>query len=256
MDFSTLMGLIGSTIVIYVSIAGDGGHLALFMNKHPFIIVFGGSTAVTVMKFGFKRFFGAFKVAVRAFFYKKYSAEEIIEEAVKIADAARKGGLLSLEGIEIQNEFMKKGIQLLIDGHEPEVMKKTLNKEMNLTVERHMWGQKVFRAIGEAGPAMGMVGTLMGLVLMMSNMSDPKGIGPAMAVALLATFYGAVLANMVALPIAEKLELRSNEERLSKSLVIDALLGIQIGQNPRVIEEALKNYLPRSKRGNGLNDAA
>jgi len=103
---------------------------------------------------------------------------------------------------------------------------------------------------------MGMIGTLMGLVLMMSNMNDPKSIGPSMAIALLATFYGAVLANMICIPIADKLELRSNEERLSKSLVIDALLGIQIGQNPRVIEEALKNYLPSTKRGSGLNDAA
>lgn len=256
MDFSTIAGLIGGAFVIYMSIAGDGGSISTFMSMHPVIVVFGGSSVVTLMKFGFGKFFGAFKVAGRAFIYKKYSHEEIIEEAVRIADAARKGGLLSLEGIEIKNEFMKKGIQLLIDGHEPEIMKKILTKEMNLTVERHMWGQKVFKAIGEAGPAMGMIGTLMGLVLMMSNMSDPKAIGPAMAIALLATFYGAVLANMIALPIAEKLELRSNEERLSKSLVIDALLGIQVGQNPRVIEEALKNYLPRSKRGTGINDAA
>jgi chemotaxis protein MotA len=256
MDFGTLFGLLGGLVVLYVSIAGDGGSIKTFMNPHPVIVVFGGSLVVTVMKFGFKQFFGAFKVAGRAFLFKKYSHEEIIEEAVKIADAARKGGLLSLEGVEIKNDFMKKGIQLLIDGHEPEVMKKMLSKEMNLTVERHQWGQKVFKAIGEAGPAMGMIGTLMGLVLMMSNMSDPKSIGPAMAIALLATFYGAVLANMVALPIAEKLELRSNEERLSKSLVIDALHGIQIGQNPRVIEEALKNYLPRSKRGTSVNDAA
>ncbi len=256
MDFGTLLGLVGGLLVLYLSIAGDGGSIKTFMNAHPVIVVFGGTTSVVLMKFGIKNFLGAFKTAGKAFFFKKYSHEEIIEEAVKIADAARKGGLLSLEGIEIKNEFMKKGIQLLIDGHEPEVMKKILTKEMNLTVERHMWGQKVFKAMGEAGPAMGMIGTLMGLVLMMSNMSDPKSIGPAMAIALLATFYGAVVANMLALPIAEKLELRSNEERLSKSLVIDALLGIQVGQNPRVIEEALKNYLPRNKRGSSVNDAA
>ncbi len=256
MDFGTLLGLIGGFAVLYLSIVGDGGSIKGFINMHPIIVVFGGTTVVCVMKFGFGKFLGAFKVAGRAFLFKKYSHEEIIEEAVKIADAARKGGLLSLEGMEIKNEFMKKGIQLLIDGHESDVVKKILSKEMNLTVERHMWGQKVFKAMGEAGPAMGMIGTLMGLVIMMSNMSDPKAIGPAMAIALLATLYGAVLANMVALPIAEKLELRSNEERLSKSLVIDALLGIQVGQNPRVIEEALKNYLPRSKRGSSVNDAA
>lgn len=256
MDISTLLGIIGCMVVIYLSIAGDGGSLMTFVNMHPVIIVIGGSTMVTIMKFGLKHFFGAFKVAGRAFFYKKYNHEEIIIEAVKIADAARKGGLLSLENLEIKNDFMKKGVQLLIDGHEPEVMKKILTKEMNLTVERHMWGQKVFRAIAEAGPAMGMIGTLMGLVLMMSNMSDPKSIGPAMAIALLATFYGAVLANMIAIPIADKLELRTDEERLSKSLIIDALLGIQLGQNPRVIEESLKNYLPKSKRDKNVVDGA
>jgi chemotaxis protein MotA len=256
MDFATLAGLMGGAYILYWSIASEGGSVSAFLAMHPVAIVIGGATVTTLMKFGFRQFLGAFKVAGRAFFFKKYTHEEIIQEAVKIADAARKGGLLSLEGVEIKNEFMKKGVQLLIDGHEPEVVKKMLTKEMNLTVERHQWGQKVFKAIAEAGPAMGMIGTLQGLVMMMSSMSDPKSIGPAMAIALLATLYGAVLANMIAIPIAEKLELRSNEERLSKSLVIDALLGIQVGQNPRVIEEALKNYLPRSKRGADNNVAA
>ncbi|MGE3318268.1 MAG: flagellar motor protein PomA [Candidatus Berkiella sp.] len=249
MDIGTILGLLGGGYILYWAIAADGGSIGVFLNMHPIMIVIGGSTVVTIMKFGMGRFFGAFKTAIHAFIFKKFSPQDIIEESVKIAEAARKGGLLSLEGMEIKNPFLQKGVQLLIDGHEPEVVKKILSKEMNLTVERHMWGQKVFRAIAEAGPAMGMIGTLMGLVLMMSNMSDPKSIGPAMAIALLATFYGAVIANMLALPIADKLELRSTEERTAKALVIDALLGIQAGQNPRVIEEALKNYLPSKGRG-------
>lgn len=249
MDIGTILGFLGGGYVLYWAIAADGGSIGSFLNPHPIVVVIGGTTVVTIMKFGLGRFFGAFKTAMYAFVFKKFSPQAIIEESVKMAEAARKGGLLSLEGMEINHPFLKKGVQLLIDGHEPDVVRKILSKEMNLTVERHMWSQKVFKAIAEAGPAMGMIGTLMGLVLMMSNMSDPKSIGPAMAIALLATFYGAVLANMIAMPIAEKLELRSTEERTAKALVIDALMGIQAGQNPRVIEEALKNYLPSKGRG-------
>jgi chemotaxis protein MotA len=119
---------------------------------------------------------------------------------------------------------------------------------MNQTLQRHNDGQDIFKAIGDVGPAMGMIGTLIGLVQMLSNMNDPKQIGPAMAVALLTTLYGAILANMVALPIADKLAVRSREETTRKSLIIEALLGIQSGQNPRVIENMLETYLPKSKR--------
>ena len=137
---------------------------------------------------------------------------------------------------------------MLVDGHEPSVVRKALNTEMNETVNRHTIGQQIFQQIGDAGPAMGMIGTLVGLVQMLSNMSDPKSIGPAMAVALLTTLYGAMLANMFALPIADKLALRSNEELMSKSIIIESVMGIQEGQNPKVLEELLKNYLPSSKR--------
>jgi len=123
-----------------------------------------------------------------------------------------------------------------------------LTKDLNLTLARHSDGQDIFKAIGDVGPAMGMIGTLIGLVQMLSNMDDPKQIGPAMAVALLTTLYGAILANMFALPIADKLALRSNEEQMVKSMIIDSLSGIQEGRNPRIIEELLKTYLPGSKR--------
>ena len=123
-----------------------------------------------------------------------------------------------------------------------------LSKDLNQTLQRHSDGQDIFKAIGDVGPAMGMIGTLIGLVQMLANMDDPKQIGPAMAIALLTTLYGAILANMVALPIADKLAVRSREENVRKSLIIDALLSIQSGQNPRVIENMLETYLPRSKR--------
>lgn len=247
MDLATVIGLLGAFGIVGFSMS-SGGDIGVFVNIPSMLIVFGGSLLVVLSKFGIKQFLGAVKVAVRAFLFKKFNPQECIEEAVEIATAARKGGLLSLEGVEIKNDFMQKGVQLLIDGHEPDVVKMMMVKDMNLTFERHIWGQKVFRAMGDVAPAMGMIGTLVGLVMMLSAMDDPKSIGPSMAVALLTTLYGAMIATMFALPLADKLELRSTEERISKSLVIDALLGIQAGQNPRVIEETLMQYMPSTKR--------
>ena len=149
---------------------------------------------------------------------------------------------------EIEDEFMQNGVNLLIAGHQPDIVRDMLTKDMTLTLQRHEEGQNIFKAIGDVGPAMGMIGTLIGLVQMLSAMDDPKQIGPAMAVALLTTLYGAILANMFALPVADKLALRSTEEKDRKRLIIDALLGIQEGQNPRVIESMLEAYLPKSAR--------
>ncbi|KZZ13833.1 flagellar motor protein PomA, partial [Oleiphilus sp. HI0080] len=161
---------------------------------------------------------------------------------------ARKGGLLALEGKEISNDFLKRGIGLLIDGHEADVVRNLLVKDKNQAVDRHKVGSRVWEALGDVAPAMGMIGTLIGLVAMLSNMDDPKSIGPAMAVALLTTLYGAMLANMVAIPFADKLKLRMAEESLIKSMSIDAIMAIQAGQNPRVIEMMLRNYLSEGSR--------
>lgn len=247
MDLATLIGLIGAFGIVGASMVMGGGGGAFLDVPSIFIVVL-GSIMVVLMKFGMKQFFQAFGTAAKAFVFKKADPQACIEEAVTIATAARKGGLLSLENIEIKDDFMKKGVQLLIDGHEPDIVKNMMLKDMSLTFNRHLTSQKVFRALGDVAPAMGMIGTLVGLVLMLSAMDDPKTIGPSMAVALLTTLYGAMIANMIANPLADKLELRSLEEKANKALVIDALLGIQAGQNPRVIEETLLQYLPSSKR--------
>ncbi len=246
-DLATLIGIVGAFAIVILAMVFGGG-VMVFINVPSLLVVFGGTMFVVLSKFGLGQFFKSLGTAVKAFFFTKYNHVEFIEEAASIADAARKGGLLSLEGIEIKNDFMKKGIQLLIDGHEPDVVRTMMIKDMTLALDRHNTAQKVFRAMADVAPAMGMIGTLVGLVLMLSAMDDPKTIGPSMAVALLTTLYGAMIANMIAMPIADKLELRSLEERVSKALVIDALMGIQAGQNPRVIEETLKNYLPSKKR--------
>jgi chemotaxis protein MotA len=200
------------------------------------------------MRFTLGQFIGSIKTAMKAFMYKSESPEEIIERVVELAGIARKEGLLALERQEITNPVLAKGVTMLVDGHEPTVVRKALLTEMNETLNRHSIGQQIFKAIGDAAPAMGMIGTLVGLVQMLSNMSDPKSIGPAMAVALLTTLYGAMLANMFALPIADKLALRSNEEQMNKNIIIESVLGIQDGQNPKILGEILKNFLPASKR--------
>lgn len=250
MDLATLIGLIGSFAFVIMAMI-MGGDLGMFIDTQSILIVFVGSLFVVLMHFNLGQFLSASKIAVKAFMFKIDKPEELIEKAVEMADAARKGGFLALEEAEVTNSFMKKGIDLLVDGHDATVVSQTLQKDINLTASRHSVGINVFSMIGEVGPAMGMIGTLVGLVAMLSNMDDPKSIGPAMAVALLTTLYGAILANMVAIPIAGKLKLRSEEEMLNNTLIMDAILGIQEGRNPRVIESLLKNYLNSSKRNVG-----
>ena len=247
MDLATLIGLIGAFGIVLTSIV-MGGSAGTFVNTPSLLVVLGGTVLVTMMKFSLGKFLGATSIAVKAFLYKPSAPEDLIENAVELAKTARQGGLLALEDAEVPDEFMKSGLSLLVDGHPADVVRAMLTKDLNLTLQRHSDGQDIFKAIGDVGPAMGMIGTLIGLVQMLSNMDDPKQIGPAMAVALLTTLYGAILANMFALPIADKLAVRSREENSSKSLVIDAVLSIQGGQNPRVIQNMLETYLPKSKR--------
>lgn len=247
MDLATLIGLIGAFGIVLTSII-LGGSAGTFINTPSLLVVFGGTIAVTMMKFSLGKFLGATSIAVKAFLHKPTEPETLIDSAVDLAKTARQGGLLALEDAEVPDEFMKSGLGLLIDGHPADVVRSMLTKDLNLTLQRHNDGQDIFKAIGDVGPAMGMIGTLIGLVQMLSNMDDPKQIGPAMAVALLTTLYGAILANMFAIPIADKLAVRSREENKSKSLVIDALLSIQSGQNPRVIQNLLETYLPKSAR--------
>ena len=248
MDLATLIGMIGGIgIVIFAMTLG--GSLSMFADVPSVLIVLVGSILVCMMKFNIGQFLGAGKTAVKAFMFKLDSPEDMITLVVELADSARKGGLLSLEGKEISNSFLEKGIGLLIDGHDADVVKTVLMKDKNMAVARHKTGASVWMSLGDLGPAMGMIGTLIGLVAMLSNMDDPKAIGPAMAVALLTTLYGAMLANLFCLPVAFKLQVRCVEEKLNQSLVLDGILGIADGQNPRVIEGVLKGYIAEGKRG-------
>jgi len=246
-DLATLLGMLGAFGVVVTAMIMSGS-LTMFVDGPSVMIVIVGSIFVLLMKYTMSQFLGAGKVAAKAFMFKLDKPEDLIEQVIELADAARKGGLLSLEGKEVGNAFLEKGIQLLVDGHDSDVVKSIMSKDKNLAVERHSMGISVFSALGDVGPAMGMIGTLIGLVGMLANMSDPKSIGPAMAVAILTTLYGSVMANMFAIPVADKLGIRKGEEELLQSMIIDALLAIQAGQNPRVIEQMLRTYLPERKR--------
>jgi len=247
LDLATLVGLVSALAVILGAILMGGG-AAAFVNLPGLMIVVGGTLAATLIKHPLQHTMLAFRVAIKAFVNSTDTPEKLIEQIVELAATARKEGLLGLEQVEVKNPFLQRGIQLVVDGHKPEFIREVLRKEIELAVERHTEGEKIFLGIGEGAPAMGMIGTLIGLVQMMANMDDPKKIGPAMAVALLTTLYGAVIANAIALPIAAKLAHRSREEMINKSLILEGISSILEGVNPRVMEDMLKNYLPHSRR--------
>ncbi len=250
MDIATLVGFLGGLGIIGGAIA-MGGDFSLFVNVPSILIVFGGTFMVTLMKITLGDFFRSFGVALKAFFNKLDDPAKLIEEAVRLADVARKNGLLALENENVENPFLQKGITLCVDGHDPALIRKMLSEEINQAIKRHEVGQAMWSAIGDMAPAMGMIGTLIGLVQMLANMSDPASIGPAMAVALLTTLYGAVIANAFAIPLADKLALISEYEKTAKSLVLETINGIQEGMNPKVLETLLNAYVPEKKRNNG-----
>lgn len=256
MDFATLIGLVGAILLISSAII-LGASPGMFINPPSLLIVIGGTLLVVLAKFSLAQFFDAFKVAARAFKFKLPETQASIEELVEIASIARKEGILGIEGREVSSPFLGQGIQMLVDGQDGNTIKQLLNKERLMTLEHNRSGAKVFTAMADVAPAMGMIGTLIGLVQMLSNMEDPKSIGPAMAVALLTTLYGAMIATMIATPIADKLSLRMTEEARMQSLYIDALVAIQEGTNPRIIEQMLSSYLsPKERARNGDAETA
>ncbi len=253
MDIATLVGFLGGMGIIVAAIM-MGGDFGLFVNVPSILIVFGGTFMVTLMKIPLSDFFRSFGVALKAFFNKLEDPSKLIEESVRLADVARKNGLLALENETVENEFLQRGITLCVDGHDPALIRKMLSQDINMAIKRHEVGQTMWSSVGDMAPAMGMIGTLVGLVQMLANMSDPASIGPAMAVALLTTLYGAVIANAFAIPLADKLALVSEYERDTKSLILETINGIQEGMNPKVLEALLNTYLPEKKRTTGEGD--
>lgn len=254
MDVATLLGLVIGVSVVTLAIM-TGSELSIFLNLPGFLIVLGGTVAATLIKFPISGVFVAFFVGTKAAFVnERESPREIIDLTMRMVKRARKVGLLGLERVRVKNTFFKKGIQLCVDGREADVVRKLLTREMELAIQRQEVGEKVFRAIGESAPAFGMVGTLVGLVQMLSSMEDPTTIGKAMAVALLTTLYGVLIAQLIALPISDKLEAKNEIEKANRVLIIEAIMQIHERNNPTTVLDVLEAYLPEKQRSRGERD--
>lgn len=249
MDLSSTIGIILGIVFVIGGIL-TSGNLSTFWDLPSVIIVLGGTIASTLASYPLKDFLNTGKVIKKAFFYKEESPDEVIAEVIELANVARKEGLLALEEYaeNLNDEFLQKGIMLIVDGTDPDLVRNILETELVFLEERHAEGQGIFQAMGTYAPAFGMVGTLIGLINMLKFLDDPSAIGPNMSVALVTTFYGSVLANVVFLPLAQKLKIRSGSETLVKELMVEGLLSIQAGENPRIIEEKLKTFIPPNMR--------
>jgi|TARA_B110000208_G_scaffold5002_1_gene6466 chemotaxis protein MotA len=244
MDIATIVGLLGAFGLI-VSAIDD---LGAFIDTPSMLIVVGGSIMVVMLRSSLGEFLGAVSVLGKTFKNKLDDQGQLIEQIVELATIARKDGMIALEGQEIANPFLAKAISMLVDGTDASVIKGSLEREKNATKMRHDQGAKIFSSWGEIAPAMGMIGTLIGLVQMLGNMSDPKAIGPAMAVALLTTMYGAILANVFCIPVSMKLGNQADIEEASNEMIIEGILFIQDGGNPRVLGDVLAAFLSPKAR--------
>ena len=255
MDLATIIGLISGTGLIISAIV-IGGSAGIFFNVPGLLIVVGGTFATSFIKFTLADVFNSIKVGMKAFLVKIESPEDIIQTMIGYAKMAKKEGLISLDQEKPKNPFMAKALRYLSDGYDEHLIEEMLNKDIRMTVTRHTTGQNVFKGMGDLAPAFGMIGTLIGLVQMLSSMSDPASIGPSMAVALLTTLYGALIANFICLPLADKLALRSQQEQQTKSIIREAAVGINQALSPMVLEESLKIYLAPTGRKKKAEKAA
>ncbi|UCG64993.1 MAG: MotA/TolQ/ExbB proton channel family protein [Deltaproteobacteria bacterium] len=249
MDIATVLGVISAFGLMCIAISMGGG-IQLFINIPALMIVVGGTLGATMINYPVKDVLGVFKVVKKALFAKKISVTKLIKRFVTFAKKSRKEGILALEGDikEVNDEFLRKGVQLAIDGLEPQEIGEILETEIDFVRSRHQLGAEIFTTMGTFSPALGMIGTLIGLVQMLQTMDDASKIGPAMAVALLTTFYGSIMANIVCLPIAGKLRTRSKEEVLTKEMAIQGIASLSNGDNPRILEQKLLAFIPPNQR--------
>ena len=249
MDFATFIGVIvGYSLIIIALYIGPG--IGVYIDVPSALIVVGGTAGIILMHFPLNRVLNVFTLVIKTLFIKETNPLAVIQQLVNFSVMARRDGILALEAAEneIEDEFLRDGIRLAVDGNEPAVIQEILERELNYLEERHKEGASILSSIGEYAPAMGMIGTLIGLVAMLQTLEDPASIGPSMALAILTTFYGSIIANFFALPLAGKLRVRSKEEVLIKEIMLAGIMSIQSGDNPRIIERKLNAFLkPKSR---------
>jgi chemotaxis protein MotA len=245
MDFGTFIGIIISFVLILITMMMVAS-FGTFIDPASAILVIGCTVMGYVTSTPIAKLSLVIKVGKAAFREFKIDLTGVIPLLVSFAEKARREGLLALEDdVEsLDDDFLKRGVQLVVDGTDPELVKTIMQTQMNYIEERHTFGQSIFENMGTLAPAFGMIGTLIGLVAMLQQMDDPAAIGPAMATALITTLYGAIIANVIFLPMANKLNAKSSDEILLKKIMLEGMLAIQAGDNPRIVEEKLKAFLP------------
>ena len=249
MDLATIVGIISAFTLVLLSIM-MGSPLSTFFNAPSLMIVVGGTLGATMINYPLADMIRVVKIGMKVLFAKNLSAPELIKNFVDYATRARREGILALESSinETDDQFLRKGLQLTVDGLEPQAIEEILQTEIDYIETRHRLGADIFTTLGTFAPALGMIGTLIGLVQMLQSMDDPSSIGPSMAVALLTTFYGSFMANILFMPMAGKLRKRSSEEVLVKEIVLYGILSIARGDNPRILEQRLHSFIPPDQR--------
>jgi len=249
MDLATIIGIISGIFLIIYSIA-LGGNVSIFIHFPSILIVGGGALAAALISFRMAQFLSVIGVVKKAFFDDKTNNIELVNQIVELSKIARREGLLAIDRqvSNIEDPFFRTGMEMVVDGTEPELIRSVMETELSYLMERHKKGQQIFSTLGTYAPSFGMIGTLMGLIAMLTKLDDPTQIGGGMAVALITTFYGAVSANLIFLPIAGKLKNRSDEEIIVKELVVEGVLSIQFGEHPNTIQRKLMNFIPPKDR--------
>ena len=248
MDISTGLGLMAGAGVLATLIM-LGGDLRMFVDVHAFIAIFGGAFAATLIRFPLSSMFHGLPLGAKfAFTMRRMTQREMVDEIAGLAEIARKQGPIGLEKVEIEDPFLAKGIRFVADGYDAEFIRDNLERDRDNFLMHLDEGSKIYRAIGDCAPAFGMIGTLIGMVQMFANMTDPSKLGPFMATALLATLYGALVANLFCLPIADKLHVKLVGEEINRTLIIDGILMIRDSKSPALVREMLLAYLPEKHR--------
>jgi chemotaxis protein MotA len=248
MDIATGLGLAAGVLVVALLMI-LGGDFGMFISDHALIVVFGGAFAATLVRFPLSSMFHGLPLGAKfAFTMRRVSQRELVDEIAKLAEVARKQGPIGLEKVEVEDPFLAKGIRFVADGYEADFIRDNLERDRDNFLTHLDEGQKIYRAVGDCAPAFGMIGTLIGMVQMFATMTDPAKLGPFMATALCATLYGAVVANLVCLPIADKLHLKLADEEVNRTLIIDGILMIRDGKSPTLVREMLIAYLPEKHR--------
>lgn len=249
MDLATGIGLFAGVGVLVGLIMLDGGNFKAYYDIHAVIVIFGGASAATMIRFPFTVILHGLPMGIRfAFTMRSIHPRELIEEITRVAEINRKSGPVALESVEVSDPFLAQGLRYIADGYDKDFIRDTMERDRDNFLQRLDEGSKVYRAVGDCAPAWGMIGTILGMVTMFANMSDPSKLGPAMATALLATLYGAVIANMITLPIADKLHIKLEEEEISRTLIIDGVLQMRDSKSPTLVREMLLAYLPDHHR--------